>query len=87
MRDETAIAVHLRPWQLAWRADHGISGVIEPEVCEMLMQLMLTEGFLSDPNTPGVEKLAVTLVPAEFLDGPAPQIEHFLDGSDFTAEV
>ena len=37
----------LRPWMLSWRADHGCSGYIEPEVGGLIMELMLVEGFLA----------------------------------------
>lgn len=31
---------------LAWRADAGCSGLIEPEQAQMIMELIMTEGFL-----------------------------------------
>ena len=31
---------------LAWRADFGVSGMADPEVCTMLVELILSEGFL-----------------------------------------
>ena len=36
----------VRPWQLAFRTDFAVSGLIDPEICELLMELMLTEGPL-----------------------------------------
>ncbi|CAE7798012.1 unnamed protein product [Symbiodinium sp. CCMP2592] len=60
---------YLRPFQLGWRSDFGISGMMEPETAELLLELILTEGFLTDPNVVGVEKLGVTLPPPEYLDG------------------
>ena len=36
-----------RPWQLAWRADHSVSGMIEPDVGILLLELILSEGLLS----------------------------------------
>ena len=43
---EMAGAGFLRPWMLAWCPDHGVSGLMDPEVTELLMQLILTEGSL-----------------------------------------
>ncbi|CAE7389031.1 unnamed protein product [Symbiodinium sp. CCMP2592] len=60
---------YLRPFQLGWRSDFGISGMMEPETAELLLELILTEGFLTDPNVVGVEKLGVTMPPPEYLDG------------------
>ena len=34
----------LRPWMLAFRSDFGISGFLDPEVGELLVQLIMTEG-------------------------------------------
>ncbi|CAK9009367.1 Uncharacterized protein SCF082_LOCUS10261 [Durusdinium trenchii] len=53
---------------LAWRADAGCSGLIEPEQAQMIMELIMTEGFLSNPDIVGTQKVAVTKIPAEFLD-------------------
>ena len=39
-------AGHIRPWQCAWRCDFGISGMVDPEQAEMLMELYLENGFL-----------------------------------------
>ena len=36
----------IRPWQCSWRADSGISGMIDPEQAELLMELYVLEGFL-----------------------------------------
>ena len=43
--DESAQFV--RPWQLAFRPDHAVSGLIEPEICELIIELILTEGCRS----------------------------------------
>ena len=48
LRKHYAVDEHgqlLRPWQLGFRADYSISGVIDPETCELLMELMLSEGW------------------------------------------
>ena len=37
----------IRPWQLGWRSDFGISGMIDPEVGENLIELICQEGILS----------------------------------------
>ena len=47
-----------RPWMLAWRADFGTSGMVDPEVFEQLVQLVCSEGFLSDPNCIATEKVS-----------------------------
>lgn len=39
-------AALVRPWQCSWRADAGVSGMIDPEQCEMLMEVYLQEGWL-----------------------------------------
>ncbi|CAK9072657.1 unnamed protein product, partial [Durusdinium trenchii] len=61
-------ASHLRPYMCAWRADTGCSGFFEPDLALMLMELILSEGFLSDPDLPGCEKVAATQIPQEYLD-------------------
>ena len=37
----------IRPWNLAWRADFGLSSFIEPEELTLLAELYLMEGFLA----------------------------------------
>lgn len=46
----------------------------------MLLELMLTEGFMSNPDQPGVEKLHVCKIPAEFLDAAYTELPS-LDGA------
>lgn len=36
----------VHPWQLSYRSDHGISGYGEPEESEILLNLIMVEGFL-----------------------------------------
>ena len=31
---------------LSWRSDHGVSGVLDPDSAEDLIELILSEGFL-----------------------------------------
>ena len=57
-----------RPWMLSWRPDFGTSGLVEPDNFELLVQLVLSEGFLSDPDLMSVEKLTCCQVPESFLD-------------------
>lgn len=38
--------VRMRIWQLAYRADFGMSMLIDPEALLYLAELILTEGFL-----------------------------------------
>ena len=38
----------LRPWMLGFRADFGVSGFLDPEVGELLLQLILTEGSAAE---------------------------------------
>ena len=56
-----------RPWMLSWRSDFGTAGLAEPEQFEMLMQLVLSEGFLSDPDLMATEKVSCVRVPDCFL--------------------
>lgn len=37
----------IRPWQCSWRADFGISGMVDPEVVVSLIELYLHEGLPS----------------------------------------
>lgn len=36
----------VHPWQLSFRSDRGVPGYGEPEESEILLNLILTEGFL-----------------------------------------
>jgi hypothetical protein len=38
----------LRPFHLAWRADFGLSAIIEPETLVELAELILLHGFPGD---------------------------------------
>lgn len=38
----------VRPWQLGWRSDFSVSGMVDPEVAVTLMELICSEGLLSD---------------------------------------
>lgn len=38
--------VHLRPFTLAWRADTGCSGYLEPDQALMILEIIMTKGFL-----------------------------------------
>ena len=71
----------VRPWHLSWRADFGLAGYMEKETCEQLIQLILTEGFLSNPDLGAVEKLSCTTVPSEFLQDPYKELPSLVDGS------
>ena len=42
----------LRPWQLGYREDFGFSGFCEPEETELLLQLIVSEGFASEFQKP-----------------------------------
>ncbi|CAK9116298.1 unnamed protein product [Durusdinium trenchii] len=50
-------AEYLEHW---FAGDFGISGMVDPEVAENLMELYLQEGFMSDPSMIGVEQVAAT---------------------------
>ena len=63
--EESGVA---RPWMFSWRADFGTSGLVEPDNFELLVQLVLSEGFLSDPDLMSVEKLSCCQVPQCFLE-------------------
>lgn len=58
----------VRPYHLAWRGDAGCSGYVEPDQAALLLEVMMSEGFMSNPDIPGCEKLHVTRIPTEFLD-------------------
>ena len=49
---DIAGTLQLRPWMLSFRADYGLAGYVEPEVAEMLVQLILSE------TTPGSSQQA-----------------------------
>ncbi|CAK9045751.1 unnamed protein product [Durusdinium trenchii] len=50
----------VRPYQLGFRSDFAFSSVAEPEDLEMLMQLILVEGFRTDADVlPGVERVSI----------------------------
>lgn len=34
----------IRPWQVGWRSDFGISGMVDPEVANNLIEIYLQEG-------------------------------------------
>ena len=36
----------IRPWQCAWRGDFGVSSMVDPDQAEMLMEVIVQEGFL-----------------------------------------
>jgi len=39
--------VQLRVWQLAFRADFGLAMLIDPDELELLVELILVEGFFA----------------------------------------
>ena len=41
---ETTGGQHLRPWMLAWRADAGCSGFMEPDQLVTICELICFEG-------------------------------------------
>ena len=43
----------IRPWQCSWRSDFGISGMVDPEQAECLMELYVLEGLLNEENNSG----------------------------------
>ena len=54
---------------LAWKSDFGTSGLYDPDMFLELLQLIMSEGFLTDPDQISVEKLSCCNVPKCFLDG------------------
>lgn len=42
--------VELRLWQLSFRTDFGISNMVDPDELELLVELILVEGFLGLPT-------------------------------------
>ena len=44
---ETNGAQYLRPWMLAWRADSGCSGHMEPDQLIAIAELICSEGLLT----------------------------------------
>ena len=44
---ETNGAQYLRPWMLAWRADSGCSGYMEPDQLISIAELICSEGLLT----------------------------------------
>ncbi|CAL1168291.1 unnamed protein product [Cladocopium goreaui] len=60
-------SLFLRPWQLPHRADYGLRGTSDGEVQHYLAQLVLLNGFQTDPNKPGNEKIVGCSVRTEWL--------------------
>ncbi len=48
------------PGNCSFRSDLGMSGMIEPDDAVKLLELILAQGFLTDPNMAGVEKMTPT---------------------------
>ncbi|CAE7336876.1 unnamed protein product [Symbiodinium sp. CCMP2592] len=71
----------VRPWMLAFRSDYSTSGFIDPEVLERLLELIVSEGFLSNPDLVGCEKLSCTYPPDEYLDEPRRELPALQPGS------
>ena len=42
----------VRPWNLAWRADFGLSSILEPDELYTLAEMYLVEGQLVFPTAP-----------------------------------
>ena len=74
-------AAVIRPWMLSFRADFGLAGYFEKETLEELVQLIFSEGFMSDPDEGSFEKLSCASVCKEFLESPYKEMNHFLVGS------
>ncbi|CAJ1371839.1 unnamed protein product [Effrenium voratum] len=62
--------VLLRPYHLAFRCDFGFAGTIDPDETELLVSLILSEGFRTNPDLIGVEKLAVVAPDKALLESP-----------------
>eukprot|EP00435_Cladocopium_sp_Y103_P012151 s3014_g3.t1 len=58
----------VRPWMLSYRQDFGVSGFMDPEIGQLLLELVMSEGFASDPDRVATEKLNLTPVPKAYLD-------------------
>ena len=71
-----------RPWMLAWRADFGTAGLCDPDTFQDLLELILSEGFLSDPDQLAAEKLSCVAVTKSWLVSPYEElpelVEHLL---------
>lgn len=53
--------VILRPWHLTWKPDAGFKGYVDPDALSMICELIVCNGFLTNPNLGGVEKLCCSL--------------------------
>ena len=71
-------AAVIRPWMLSFRADFGLAGYFEKETLEELVQLIFSEGFMSDPDEGSFEKLSCASVCKGFLESPYKEMNHFL---------
>lgn len=62
---------------LSWRPDFGTAGVVDPDIFEDLMQLVMCEGFMSNPDLISTEKLSCLRVPECFLTEPYEEMDEF----------
>ncbi|CAL1148298.1 unnamed protein product [Cladocopium goreaui] len=67
-------SLFLRPYMLPHRIDFGLRGTSDGEVQHQLCQLELLNGFQTNPNTPGVEKLVACSVQTSWLQKPPTQL-------------
>lgn len=65
---------------LSWRADFGLAGYMEKETCEALAELIVSEGFRTNPDDVAVEKLSCCQVAKEFLDSEYKECPALKDG-------
>ncbi|CAK9043568.1 FO synthase subunit 1 [Durusdinium trenchii] len=72
---------YLRVWQLGYRSDFGLPGMADPYDMCSLIQLVLTQGFRTDPNEGGVEKLTVTQPNKAWLDAPYKELPQLVEGT------
>ena len=66
----------------ATRTDYGCPGYAEIEEFGNLCSLILSEGFRTDANVPGVERLAVMEPDSAFLDSPPTKLARLRSHSD-----
>ncbi|CAL1167352.1 unnamed protein product [Cladocopium goreaui] len=73
----------LRPFHLSWRADFGLSAIIEPDNLVEIVELILLNGFRTDGGTlQGVEKLSVTKPDSAFLESKYKPLPPLPEASD-----
>ncbi|CAE8643454.1 unnamed protein product [Polarella glacialis] len=72
----------LRPYMLHWRHDLGLKGLIDDDVGFVLFQMVLAEGFKTNADLPGVEKLSGNRIRDVFLESQHTPMDFFPENGE-----